>query len=645
MLVPSTFRAHASRSSHGAPRRLPTRLPLVAMLGAAAIASVVGGALLAQPASAAGVNLFVATTGSDGGGNNCQTAGTPCATLAYALTQAATSDTIMIAPGTYTMAAGSSNTVPAALTGLTIESNGGTASNTIINGTGGINGLAINANNVTVDNLTIENTGAAGILISPPQSATPPATVSGALIENVVINNADQCMNTPSTAACTAAIGAGDYGETIWLLSVTNSTVENSTFEGGLDGGILVSDEMGPADGNTINNNMVVDNALGCGITLAAHNMSGFPAPQPTVGGVYNNTVSNNISEDNGATGIGLFNAAFNNTIEGNTFEGNGEPGVVINPTFPIGDVNGNQVIGNTFGVNSLHDGPGGNTGNHNAHTTQTIGIIVVDAGAPVTGTVIQNNAISGNYYGIYLSANSSSATLSGNSITVTSGGKAVFIAPAPSKGYWQVGSDGGIFAFGQAPFEGSTGGKKLNQPVIGMAPTPDGGGYWLVAKDGGVFNFGSASFYGSLPGLKVKVSNVVGIAANADGGGYWLVAKDGGVFGFGDAKYFGSLPALNVKVSDIVGIAPTSDGNGYWLVAKDGGVFGFGDAKYFGSLPALNVKVSNVVGIAPTSDGNGYWLVGSDGGVFNFGDAGFFGSLPGLNVKVSDILEIATTP
>ena len=41
--------------------------------------------------------------------------------------------------------------------------------------------------------------------------------------------------------------------------------------------------------------------------------------------------------------------------------------------------------------------------------------------------------------------------------------------------------------------------------------PTVDGGGYWLIGSDGGVFAFGDAGFIGSLPGLKVKVSNVVG--------------------------------------------------------------------------------------------------------------------------------------
>ena len=41
--------------------------------------------------------------------------------------------------------------------------------------------------------------------------------------------------------------------------------------------------------------------------------------------------------------------------------------------------------------------------------------------------------------------------------------------------GYWEVASDGGIFAFGDAPFYGSTGAIHLNQPIVGMAATPDG--------------------------------------------------------------------------------------------------------------------------------------------------------------------------
>ena len=61
--------------------------------------------------------------------------------------------------------------------------------------------------------------------------------------------------------------------------------------------------------------------------------------------------------------------------------------------------------------------------------------------------------------------------------------------------------ADGGIFAFGDAPFYGSMGGAALNQPVVGMAATPTGEGYWLVAADGGIFAFGDAAFYGSMGG------------------------------------------------------------------------------------------------------------------------------------------------
>ena len=73
------------------------------------------------------------------------------------------------------------------------------------------------------------------------------------------------------------------------------------------------------------------------------------------------------------------------------------------------------------------------------------------------------------------------------------------------------------------------------------MAATSDGGGYWLVASDGGVFNYGDAGFQGSMGGLALGAP-VVGMAATPDGGGYWLVASDGGVFNYGDAGFFGSM-------------------------------------------------------------------------------------------------------
>jgi hypothetical protein len=72
--------------------------------------------------------------------------------------------------------------------------------------------------------------------------------------------------------------------------------------------------------------------------------------------------------------------------------------------------------------------------------------------------------------------------------VPVTSGG-----------GYWLVASDGGIFAFGDAPFRGSMGGQRLNRPIKGMVRYGDG--YLMVASDGGIFSFSDRAFAGSLGG------------------------------------------------------------------------------------------------------------------------------------------------
>jgi hypothetical protein len=203
----------------------------------------------------------------------------------------------------------------------------------------------------------------------------------------------------------------------------------------------------------------------------------------------------------------------------------------------------------------------------------------------------------------------------------------------AGNQGLWLSASDGGVFTLGDAGFAGSLGGVHLNRPVVGMAPTPDGGGYWLVASDGGVFSFGDARFEGSTGALQLN-RPVVGMAPTPDGGGYWLVASDGGVFTFGDARFEGSTGALQLN-RPVVGMARTPDGGGYWLVASDGGVFTFGDAAYWGSVPGQGIGTPvRVVGVAPTPDGGGYWLVDQAGGVYAYGDAGFFGAMTGLRLS-----------
>jgi hypothetical protein len=194
------------------------------------------------------------------------------------------------------------------------------------------------------------------------------------------------------------------------------------------------------------------------------------------------------------------------------------------------------------------------------------------------------------------------------------------------SEGYWLLGGDGGVFSYGpDAHFLGSTGGKTLNAPVVGMAPRgPDG--YYLAAKDGGVFAYG-AEFLGSMGGQPLNAP-VVGMAVDPRSNGYWLVASDGGVFTFGEAHFHGSTGGKPLN-APIVGMAPTPDGSGYWLVGSDGGVFAY-DAPFFGSLG--DTANSGIVDIVASPTGLGYWLVGKDGGVFAYGDAVNFGNKLGAD-------------
>ncbi len=86
-------------------------------------------------------------------------------------------------------------------------------------------------------------------------------------------------------------------------------------------------------------------------------------------------------------------------------------------------------------------------------------------------------------------------------------------VATSTGRGLWLTASDGGIFAFGDAGFLGSTGNLKLNKPVVGMSRSPSGAGYWLVASDGGIFAFGDAGFLGSTGNIRLN-QPVVGMAA-----------------------------------------------------------------------------------------------------------------------------------
>jgi hypothetical protein len=220
----------------------------------------------------------------------------------------------------------------------------------------------------------------------------------------------------------------------------------------------------------------------------------------------------------------------------------------------------------------------------------------------------------------------------------------------AERQGYWLVASDGGVFTFGDAGFYGSIPGlgiapagspgtgRKLNAPIVGMVPSADGGGYFMVAADGGVFAFGDAKFEGSCPGIGGCSGAAVAVMPDASGNGYWVVTATGHVYTFGDAAYFGAPGPQSTPVTSAV---RTPDGKGYWILLANGTVDPFGDATNLGDPLNETGGLDPATAIFATADGGGYWVSSATGAVFAYGDAPNDGGMAGTHLNGSIIAGV----
>jgi hypothetical protein len=215
--------------------------------------------------------------------------------------------------------------------------------------------------------------------------------------------------------------------------------------------------------------------------------------------------------------------------------------------------------------------------------------------------------------------------TSPGTTPTTTSPGVTI---SSNGSGYWMLGSDGKVYAFGQS--------KYLGAPVLpagvtaaDLESTPTGNGYWIVDSAGNAYAYGDAVALGGIPaGQLAPGETVTSLSATPTGKGYWIFTSKGRAVRFGDGVLYGDM-SKTVLAGPVLGSIPTPTGKGYYMVGSDGGIFAFGDAKFYGSMGGkkLNAPVQSLV---PTSDGAGYWLVASDGGIFAFGNAPFKGSMGG---------------
>jgi hypothetical protein len=347
----------------------------VARLALVAVIAVVIGVTGAAAGAATGTLYVSAQHGSDA--NPC-TASAPCKTIGHAVAIASRGQSIVVLQGTY-------HETVTITKQLSVSGQGAT-----INASGMINGVVISgggAEGASLRGFRIVDAIGEGVLA---------VSTSRLIIEHNLLANNDHGHDTPVTPECaTNGQVPGDCGEALHLMSVKNSRVIANEITHNI-GGILITDEVGPSSGNWVANNNSHDNAEDCGITLPSHNPNAVANPK--AGGVYDNTIINNVSSYNGGAGVGMFApfpgaASYNNHVIGNTTIGNGEAGIAIHSHAPGQNVSGSTIVGNYVAGNGVDP---------DANTEHPVGIALFSAVDETTVTVAMNH-IADEFWGVFI--------------------------------------------------------------------------------------------------------------------------------------------------------------------------------------------------------------------------------------------------
>jgi Right handed beta helix region len=343
---------------------------------AAAVAVVAILALGVASAGAASGALYVSASG--GSDLNPCTSAAPCKTIGHAVAIAGSGQTVVVEAGTY-------HETVTVTKSLSLVGQDATVDASQL-----INGIVISgpgAAGTVLRGFTVENAIGEGVLAVSTSNLT--------LQDNHVLAN-DKGHDTPVTPECaTNGQVPGDCGEGLHLMSVTDSRVVSNDIENNI-GGILVTDEVGPSRGNLIAFNVSRNNGEDCGITLPSHNPNAVA--DPSAGGVYDNTVLDNLSVGNGGAGVGMFApfpgaASYGNRVIGNALLDNGEAGIAIHSHAPGQNVAHNVIIANAVSGNGIDPDSG------SGHPT---GIALFSA-ADATSVVVAANQISNEYWGVFI--------------------------------------------------------------------------------------------------------------------------------------------------------------------------------------------------------------------------------------------------
>jgi Right handed beta helix region len=369
---------------------------LIRLFRTVATTAIVLGAFLSTAALAAGKTLNVSPKGKD---TAACTKAAPCKTIGHAVAKAKKGDTVRVAHGTY--AEGVKITTDINVVGV---------GNPVVNAAGQANGFLISgpgAAGTVVRGFVVEHATFEGILALKTSRLT---------IENNTIRANDAGIKaTPAVGECAPfGGGPGDCGEGLHLMSVTRSVVSANTLTGNL-GGILMTDEFGPTAHNVISKNHALNNPLDCGITLAGHNPKAAPGgnPAPSQAGVYSNTISGNVVDNNGTKGEGAGillagalpgTGVYNNVVTDNTANGNGLAGVTLHSHAPGQDLNGNKITSNKISHDGVADTSEAEFGGPDFARPPgaTVGILIGSGATKLKGIVVSGNTISDTHFGVY---------------------------------------------------------------------------------------------------------------------------------------------------------------------------------------------------------------------------------------------------
>jgi parallel beta-helix repeat protein len=301
---------------------------------------------------------------------------------------------------------------PAGTTGLTAKivatPSGQTISGLTIDATGCDIGVYVGPGivNVTISGNTISGANDHGIFIQDSSGDT----VSG----NTVQGNGG-----PGRHACPMGVTTGCILEdkAIGLAGTSSSTVSGNLVSNNMaDGGISISDDgaidpgapnagnANPGNNNLVLGNTVSNNAFGCGIVAASYNAgegvsgniiggnsvtTGPTVSVPLVGGIV-------LADDTPGTS-GTHELSSNNQILNNFISGGLIPGIIVHANAPFDDVVNTLIQGNAVSGNGFLGGP------FDAGMPVGINVVAEVPGlATITGTNLNLNSVSSDYYGLW---------------------------------------------------------------------------------------------------------------------------------------------------------------------------------------------------------------------------------------------------